>query len=211
MRRRLVFGAVFAALALLLAACGNMVESLTERAVGEALSDDEQDVDIDFDEGVTVTGEDGEQSEVSFDEESGELSFSGEDGEMTLGGGELPDEFPDEFPLPEGAEVLGQQTQRDDDGLSLSVQLAVDAPFEETAGPLRDEVEAAGWDVDEGEGHDAGETLELDGQAVEGPEADVYALAGHGFDDGVLVILDVSDDEGDSGVVLQVGFERDER
>lgn len=217
MRTATLLPAALAVLALALTGCGAIVESATERVTGQLLSDEDTDVEVDVsdggvsvsgddgdvdidlgDDGLVITGDDGEQSELRIDGESGEASISAEDGEFEMrAGGELPEDFPDAFPVPDGAEVVQQQSMRSDaDGRELVVVLAVPEEFDAVADPLEAGLVDAGFEIDEGEGAEI---------AADGERVRLLAFAGHGVDEGMASIVDGDDD----GVLVHVGLRSD--
>ncbi len=105
MRRRTYLTACIG-LALLVTACGNVAEELTERAI-EAESGGEVDVDFENDDdGATFEFSDGE------DDESGTVR---------IGGSDLPDDFP--IPVPGGSEVSSTGSITSDETTQYSAVL----------------------------------------------------------------------------------------
>lgn len=202
-----------AAFALTVAGCGSIVESVTERVVGGALSDEDTDVEVDFsdggvsvsgedgdvdidmgEDGITVTGDDGEQSEMRIDGDTGDVSIEAEDGEFQMSsGGEIPDELPDAFPVPDDAEVVQQQTMSSEEGREVVVVLAVPGDFATVADEIEDGLTSGGFEIDESE---RGEVV-ADGQQMR-----FLAVSGHGYDDGV-VSINAGDED---GVLVNVGL-----
>lgn len=89
--------------ALLLSACSStdLAEGIANRAL------DDEGISIDIEDGgqdVTVQTSEGE---ISVDaDDDGSFTYEGPDGTVTSSGaGELPEQFPDSFPLPEGYTV----------------------------------------------------------------------------------------------------------
>lgn len=82
------------------------------------------------DDGINVTGEEGEEYSLSINEESDqiEVTGSGNDGEdMTLTMGdniEIPETFPVDIPLPEEANIF--QAVDIDESISVAFEIAVD-------------------------------------------------------------------------------------
>ncbi len=165
-------------LVLAAAGCGfgdSAGERLMEEVAGEAA---DEDVDLDMDEdGITIETEDGE---VSMDEDG--FSATGEDGEFEAGaGGELPDDFPDEMPVPDG-EIQLASSGSDADGQQLQVTIVAEDDLEALEALYADELEAGGWDVEE--------EAEM---SMDGMRSRVLAAEGHGWDGSVT--LTQTDDE----------------
>ncbi len=158
-------------LALTAAGCGfgdSAGERLMEEVAGQAA---DEDVDLDMDEdGMSIETEDGE---VRFDEEG--FSATGEDGDVEMGGGELPDAFPEEMPLPDG-EVQMSMAGTDDDGEQIQVTLVAEDDLATLEAFLADELPDAGWDVEE--------EAEM---TVEGMSQRHVAVEGHGWEGHVMV------------------------
>ncbi len=108
------------------------IENAVEDAIEDAASDsgDDQDVNIDLD----------------ADGGSGEISFEGDDGQsVSLGGGELPDGFPDDFPLPDDFE----QTIASGDGSSFFLSGTSSSSLDDLDDFYADALPDAGYDIDE--------------------------------------------------------------
>ena len=140
------------ALVMAFSGCGAIAEKATERAFEEALeagieSDSGEKVEIDLDAGngsFSISGEDGEEFSIDFDEEEGTVSMNadgeevvmsvdeeegtvtiegeGDDGETSfqLGGTELPEQWPNWMPEVDGEVLSTSQIGSDDDGWFMS-------------------------------------------------------------------------------------------
>jgi hypothetical protein len=119
-------------LALTTTACGSVGEAISERAVEEIAEQAAgQGVDIDV------------------DDEGGRMLISSSEGTLDIGGGELPDGFPDDLPLPPGHEVLGSMTQADDQRSSMTVTTSTTADFTQVVDDLRSGLEDGGWTIED--------------------------------------------------------------
>ena len=119
---------LLAASFLLLTSCGAVLEEATEQALEQGgvevelddLGDEEFTITMEGEDGEEVVvnvngedgviefeGDDGETGSVSVDEDDGEVVFESDDGEVVIAAeGELPDGWPSDFPLPEGATIV---------------------------------------------------------------------------------------------------------
>lgn len=138
----------------------DLAESLVERQIE---SDSGEDVDIDFDDGdLSIRTEDGEISiqsdgdqtiiqsddgEVSIQSDGDQTVIQSDDGSTIIGssGGELPDEFPDEIPLPSGVELEYTQSMTLPEGQSFVVGGNVDGAPADVLADYVDALEAAGF------------------------------------------------------------------
>lgn len=117
-------------LATSLAGCGKLAEEAIEQAVE---SDTGEDVEIDFDSedgSFSIEGENGESFNFDLDAEGESSTFSGTDEEgntfeMSTGSGELPDEWPDDVPVPRGT-VNNATVMTDNDEQFISAGFDVD-------------------------------------------------------------------------------------
>ena len=95
-----------AAVALSLAACDSAVEQLTEEAAERAAE-------------AAGSGD----TEIDIDEEGG-LSVETDEGSLQIGaGGDVPEDFPDEIPLPADYTVLNSASFSGEDGQSFQVSM----------------------------------------------------------------------------------------
>ena len=150
-RRRIVSSvAVTASAVLLLGACSSedIAEKVAEEAVEQQLEAEGQggDVDIDIDDGnVSIQGEDGE-IQFNVDEENGETVISTPEGQTVIGSGELPDEFPSEIPLPDGATIDSASSVSADDGLAFFISGSIDGEFGAATDAYKAALESAGFE-----------------------------------------------------------------
>ena len=121
--------------ALALAGCGGITDSITENVVEEvaeqAASVDGQDVDIDFD----------------ADGETGSINVTGPDGEqLSIGaGGDLPQDFPADIPLPDGGyEVLSSFS---DSSGAANVTLQASGSYDDLVAQYESALPAAGYEI----------------------------------------------------------------
>lgn len=139
--------------------CAAAAEKVAEKAAEEMLEeaiDGEGEIDIDFDDdggNITITGEDGEKVEINADEEGGTIEITGgeedidatinadgssytiEDGEgnVTVGGAELAEGWPSEYPLPSDVEIITSLRSVSDGDVSYMVQFQGSGSFEDVA------------------------------------------------------------------------------
>jgi hypothetical protein len=145
--------AVLAVSALALSGCSNAVEGLAEGAVERA-----------------IENELGESAEVTIGEDS--FSVDTEEGSITAGAGSVPDDFPDDVPLPEG-EVAFSQRLETADGFSWSVIITSSDDPSTLVESVRGDLEANGFSVD-----DASEFAAADssGGTILGEKGDLTVL-----------------------------------
>lgn len=116
--------------------------------------------------------------EVDFDRDSGEIRIENSEGSFTIGGGDLPDAFPDEMPVPDGGEIVSTQSGSNDQGEQVSVQVHVtEGSFDELVAFFDDELASAGWEV--------GARNETSmGTGMRGV---TFEVSGHGWEGGVQI------------------------
>lgn len=86
--------------------------------------------------------------DVDLDTDDGSLSIESDDGtSLDVGGQELPEQLPEELPLPEGLAVHGSMAQEGADGTMIGFQATYDGTFEDAVAFFDAELEAAGWTV----------------------------------------------------------------
>lgn len=138
---KIVRAVVVAGVGLALAGCGSAAENLTERAIEEA---------------------GGGQVDVEMDEDGGSFSVQGEDGEgsyQVSGDGSMPDDWPEDIPLPDG-QVMGSSSFSDDNGEFLGLQLRVESSPEETIATVEGGLQDAGWEEQSRFEQDSGVTVQ---------------------------------------------------
>lgn len=118
------------ALLLLVAACGDSTEVATEPA--------------DADAGV---GPEEPQDAAAAEEEESDAGFHST-GAWIGGYDKLPDEFPQEFPLPDDYEIVSNASVKEDAGLVLTLRLAVPGSEEEQVAFYEEFVHAEFQDVE---------------------------------------------------------------
>lgn len=114
-----------AAVALLSTGCGAAAEQIAERATEEVLEEalegeGIEDIDIDSDGTISITGDDGEQIEID-----------------TGSGADLPDGWPEEITMPAGVEVVGSTRAEVDGVINYSVQFTGNGSFEDAVAHVR--------------------------------------------------------------------------
>ncbi len=125
--------------------------------------------------GSVLGGGDSETSGSPNDDAGGDDSFDQTEPseDDPLGLRELPDDFPDDFPLPDGYEVTNAIGNAD---IGFTIGLRVPRPASEVFAEFTGALVGAGWDVESSESP----------QGVEGPEFGIDAAKGeHEF--GILV------------------------
>ena len=127
--KRSVVAVAFAGTALALSGCGEAADQVAEEAVEQA-----------------IEGQGGGDVEIDADGES--FSVEGEDGsEFSVGSDELPDDFPTEVPIPEGATVESSSTVKTDGKAGWFVALTyADADAGDLADTSKSEMEDAGFE-----------------------------------------------------------------
>lgn len=144
MRLRTITTAM-AALAVFTAGCDAIGERVAEEAAEKAA---EQagggDVDLDF------------------DEEGGNINIETSEGSMSLGsGGDLPESFPDDLPLPPGDfEVASSLEQADSDGASLTMALLVEDSHDDLVTHYEEALADSPWEVTDTQTMSMGEDME---------------------------------------------------
>jgi hypothetical protein len=87
-------------------------------------------------------------------------------------GGDLPDGFPESFPLPDGSEVLFSGSAGD----SYAIWFSSDLSFDDLKSYFGEELSSSGWSTD----------APFEGSA-EGAEFAVYTVTGNGYSGGVML------------------------
>jgi hypothetical protein len=163
-RRRLSVrtGAVALLIAMLAVGC-NAQERIVESAVGAAVGGD---VDVD---------EDGQTMRVTTDE--GTVEFAG-------GTGSLPDDFPEQFPVPDNLEILQSTSMANDGKQFFQLIASTTQDYDDLAPWFEDRLAAQGWDIDGRSQMSMGDL-----------ESHTLTLSGHGLS-GVLTLHDGEDGPG---------------
>jgi hypothetical protein len=112
-----------------LTGCGNAVENIVEGNVERA-----------------IENEIGESADVEIGEDS--FSVDTEEGSITAGAGSVPDDFPDDVPLPDG-EVAFAQRLETADGFSWSLIVTSDTDPGALAEEIRGDLSGNGFTVEE--------------------------------------------------------------
>ncbi|MGZ8565610.1 MAG: hypothetical protein ACXWXS_01015 [Actinomycetota bacterium] len=91
---------------------------------------------------------------------------------MNIGTGELPDGFPDPFPLPDGAAAVGSASQ----GGSFVVWFSSSDRVDDLTAYFDDELASSGWTID----------AQID-YSQQGVTYKAYTVSGNGYEGQVLV------------------------
>lgn len=133
MRRLITIVAVPAA-ALLLTACST--DSLLESAVEEGIE-----------RAAEASGDDVGDVELDLDGEDGTFSIETDDGSLSFGGSsELPEDFPDDLPLPGDFEAQSVQEFSSEGEQVVAVQGTVEG-YQQVVEFYEAELPAAGWEI----------------------------------------------------------------
>jgi hypothetical protein len=150
-RRRVVSSlAVTASAVLVLGACSSedLAERVAEEAVEQQLEAEGEggDVDIDINDGnVSIQGADGE-IQFDVDQENGETVISTPEGQTIIGSGDLPDDFPSDIPVPDGATIASASSVSADEGPSFFISGSLDDEFGDATDAYKAALESAGFE-----------------------------------------------------------------
>jgi hypothetical protein len=114
----------------------------------------------------------GETSDGSGSTSSEPTAVFSSGSETVAIGGDLPDGFPTEFPLPDGVEVAFSGSS----GGSYAIWFSGGQSFDELKSYFENELPANGWNVDSSLGG-----------ATEGAEYHVFVVTGNGYSGGVMI------------------------
>lgn len=161
--------------ALALAGC-NVQERIAEEVAGRAVGGD---VDVDADDGS--------------------VRIETDEGSVEVGGtsGSLPNDFPEQFPVPDGLQILHSAGAKDAEGAqNFTVLAGSTQAFDEIAPWFSDQLPANGWTVDSEQDASFGDI-----------ESRTFAVTGHGYT-GAVGITVAQPEEGSeqdaAGIVSQV-------
>lgn len=131
--RRFRFLAAAVSVPLVAAAAGCSAEKLADRASEKAAE-------------KIIESAGGEDVDIDIDDDSGEATFRSADGSMfSVGGGELPDGWPDEVPLPDGFTLEGSFSGSDGDKSTFNVTGSLTGDAAEEFNRIADAFTGAGW------------------------------------------------------------------
>lgn len=135
-----------------------------------------------------IAEEAGGADNVEIDPDSGEVHVEGSEGSFSIGGGDIPDGFPDELPIPDGLEVAGSASFSGGEEGTAFVQLQ-GGDYDELTSFYESELPANGWTVE-------------DTRNVASDQADStsFAINGHGFEG----LVNVQSSGGSTGVLIQL-------
>lgn len=145
---KLVIAVLALSLVFMLTACSSLTKTATKKAVEE------------------TTG-------VSVDDDEGSVKIKTDEGEAEIQSGknELPDDFPDDFPIYKGAKVTSSTKMSIDKGTSFHVSLEVKGSVDKVADYYKEELVDAGYTISS--------TMETNGNVM-------YTLE----DDGIVQVVD---------------------
>lgn len=93
-----------------------------------------------------------EAGDVSLSREGEDVHVTARDGQFEgrFGqGAELPENFPDDVPIPEGATIVGAMTSREPGAEGRMVSIQSDASTDALLKAFRDGMEANGWSIEQ--------------------------------------------------------------
>lgn len=85
--------------------------------------------------------------EVDIDTDNGSVSVQSSEGSFNIGSQDVPEELPDQLPLPDGISVMGSMAQDGADGTTVGLQAGYDGTFEDAVAFFDGELESNGWTV----------------------------------------------------------------
>lgn len=99
-----------------------------------------------IEKGVEAAG--GGDADINFDEEGGKISIESSEGSFEIGGGEVPEDFPDTLPLPENLEVVSSMALGSDAERTFNLTFAGEGgDVKAIAEDLQSRVEGAGFTI----------------------------------------------------------------
>lgn len=119
-------------LALGASACDAVADSVAEN-VAEGIAEQAAGGDVDID----------------VDEDGGNVRIESSEGTLDIGGGELPEGFPADLPLPDGHEVQSSMSQGNADAATLFVTVTAPGTFDDVVAALESGLADGGWTVDD--------------------------------------------------------------
>ena len=122
--------------------------------------------------------------DVNIDTDNGTVSMTSSEGTVQMGGGSLPEAFPDDMPLPEGDyEVASSFSQEGSDGLQMQVALQVQASVDELSGYFEQALPKQGWEI-----------VDTRRQSMDGLESVTYSIKHEDGRGGIVTITHADDD-----------------
>ena len=118
---------------------------------GISIESEDGSFSIDEDGSFSVTDEDGDETtgNIDIDADGGEFSIEGEDGDIQFGSGsEIPDEWPDDIPQPDGVTVQSAATFSEGDETSIILTGTADDDPDEWTAAYGSQLEDAGFTQD---------------------------------------------------------------
>lgn len=104
-------------------------------------------------------------------------------------GVDLPDNFPEDFPIYEGARATGSFSTSQNEGEGLTVTFVVDAGFDDVSSFYKEELPAAGYNINT--------TIDM------GDAAQFYFI---NEEKGIEGVLQVMKEDGQTGISVTMGF-----
>lgn len=149
-RKRVLAGIGLAGALLGATACGSASDKIAEKATEKAIENaGGGNVDIDTKDGkVKVSGKDGD---VTYEtDEDGNVKITGDDGESSYTVGDdakLPDGWPRDLKLPDGAKLTASSTSASGDGKAYMVTAEISGKVKAAYEDLKSQLTDAGYEI----------------------------------------------------------------
>jgi len=99
---------------------------------------------IESDDGQTVI--ESEDGDVTIESDDGEMTIESDDGSISISeGGDIPDGFPSDIPLPDDLTIILSQVFEAPEGTTFTVVFTSPDPFDTVGPAFMDALEADGW------------------------------------------------------------------